>query len=128
MNFLASPPLVVAYALAGKMDLDLTGERLSKDRNGEPVYLKAIWHAEEEIREAIRTAVKPEQFTQRYSHVLEGDQRWKTLATSSGEIFKWDPSSTYVRKPPFFDEIPKDPVPTKPVLGARVLALLGDSV
>ncbi len=128
MNFLASPPLVVAYALAGKMDLDLTREPLSQDRNGEPVYLKDIWPTEEEIREAIRTAVKPEQFTQRYSHVLEGDQRWKTLATSSGEIFKWDPSSTYVRKPPFFDEIPKDPVPTKPVLGARVLALLGDSV
>jgi aconitate hydratase len=128
MNFLASPPLVVAYALAGKMDLDLTREPLSQDRNGEPVYLKDIWPTEEEIREAIRTAVKPEQFTQRYSQILEGDQRWKTLATSSGEIFKWDPSSTYVRRPPFFDEIPKDPVPTKPIQGARVLALLGDSV
>ncbi len=128
MNFLASPPLVVAYALAGKMDLDLTREPLSQDRNGEPVYLRDIWPSEEEIREAIRTAVKPEQFKQRYSQVLEGDQRWKTLATSSGEIFKWDPGSTYVRRPPFFDEIPKDPVPTKPILGARVLALLGDSV
>jgi aconitate hydratase len=128
MNFLASPPLVVAYALAGKMDLDLTREPLSQDRNGEPVYLKDIWPTEEEIREAIRTAVKPEQFTQRYSQVLEGDQRWKTLATSSGEIFKWDPASTYVRRPPFFDDVPKDPVPTKPIRGARVLALLGDSI
>jgi aconitate hydratase len=128
MNFLASPPLVVAYALAGKMDLDLTRDPLSQDRNGEPVYLKDIWPTEEEIHEAVRKAVKPDQFIQRYSHILEGDQRWKTLATSAGEIFKWDPGSTYVRRPPFFDDIPKEPAPTKPIREAQVLALLGDSV
>jgi len=128
MNFLASPPLVVAYAIAGEMDLDLTREPISHDRNGQPVYLKDIWPTEEEIREAIRAAVKPEQFKRRYSQILEGDERWKTLPTTGGEIFHWDPQSTYVRKPPFFEDIPREPVPTKPIQGARVLALLGDSV
>jgi len=128
MNFLASPPLVVAYALAGEMDLDLTREPISHDRNGQPVYLKDIWPTEEEIREIVRTAVKPEQFTRRYSQILEGDERWKTLPATGGEIFHWDPQSTYVRKPPFFEDIPREPVPPKPIRGARVLALLGDSV
>jgi len=128
MNFLTSPPLVVAYAIAGEMDLDLTREPISHDRNGQPVYLKDIWPTEEEIREAIRAAVKPEQFKRRYSQILEGDERWKTLPSTGGEIFRWDPQSTYVRKPPFFEDIPREPVPPKPIRGARVLALLGDSV
>ncbi len=128
MNFLASPPLVVAYALCGEMDVDLTREPLAKDRNGQPVYLKEIWPSEQEIREAMREAVKPEQYRRRYSQILEGDERWKGLKTSTGETFRWDPKSTYVRKPPFFDHVPKEPVPIQPIRGARVLAVLGDSV
>jgi len=128
MNFLASPPLVVAYALCGEMDVDLTREPLARDRNGQPVYLKEIWPSEQEIRDAMREAVKPEQYRRRYSQILEGDERWKGLKTSTGETFRWDPKSTYVRKPPFFDHVPKEPVPIQPIRGARVLAVLGDSV
>src|SRR6202158_4172490 len=128
MNFLASPPLVVAYALGGEMDVDLTREPLAKDRNGQPVYLKEIWPSEQEIRDAMREAVKPEQYLRRYSQILHGDERWQGLKTSTGEIFHWDPKSTYVRKPPFFDHVPKDPLPIQPIRGARVLAVLGDSV
>jgi len=110
------------------MDVDLTREPLAKDRNGQPVYLKEIWPSEQEIRDAMREAVKPEQYRRRYSQILEGDERWKGLKTSTGETFRWDPKSTYVRKPPFFDHVPKEPVPIQPIRGARVLAVLGDSV
>ena len=128
MNFLASPPLVVAYALAGEMDIDLFQEPIALDRNGLPVYLRDLWPSNQEIREAVQQAVKPEQFVRRYSHILEGDARWKGLAVGKGETFAWDPRSTYVRKPPFFEQLPKEPPGPKDIRGARVLALLGDSV
>jgi aconitate hydratase len=128
MNFLASPPLVVAYALAGEMDLDLTTEPISVDRNGNPVFLKEIWPTDAEIREAIAAHVKPEQFRNQYAHALEGDAQWKALAVPEADTFSWDPKSTYVRRPPFFENLPKDPAPVKDIAGARVLALLGDSV
>ncbi|HZH04159.1 MAG TPA: aconitate hydratase AcnA, partial [Myxococcaceae bacterium] len=128
MNYLASPPLVVAYALAGDMDVDLNREPLGRNRNGEAVYLKDVWPSDEEIREAIRTSVKAEQFERRYGSVLDGNEQWRNLETSKGQTFVWDPKSTYVRKPPFFEDIPKEPAALQDIQGARVLALLGDSV
>ena len=128
MNFLASPPLVVAYAIAGEMDLDLVKEPLSVDRNGNPVYLKDIWPSDKEVREAIAAHVKPEQFRNQYAHALEGDQRWQKLEVPSSDTFAWDEKSTYVRRPPFFENLPKEPAPVQDIKGARVLALLGDSV
>jgi aconitate hydratase len=128
MNFLASPPLVVAYALAGTMDLDLTTEPIAQDRNNRPVYLKDLWPTEAEVREAIARAVKPEQFRRQYATALEGDGRWQGLEVAKGNTFQWDPKSTYVRRPSFFDDIPKEPAPLKDIQGAYVLALLGDSV
>ncbi len=128
MNFLASPPLVVAYALAGGMDIDPFKEPISEDRNGQPVYLRDLWPTSQEIAEAIRRSVRPEQFMRRYSQILEGDARWNALAIGKGETFSWDPKSTYVRRPPFFDDLPKEPRPPQDIRGTRVLALLGDSV
>jgi aconitate hydratase len=128
LNYLASPPLVVAYALAGTMDVDLSTEPLGHDRNGQPVYLKDVWPTQHEVTSAIRTHVKAEQFRARYSRVLEGDAHWQKLPTVKGAMFEWDPKSTYVRKPPFFENVPKDPPPLKDISGAAVLALLGDSV
>ncbi len=128
MNFLASPPLVVAYAIAGEMDVDLTKEPLSVDRNGNPVYLKDIWPSDQEVREAIAAHVKPEQFRNQYAHALEGDERWQKLKVPASDTFAWDEKSTYVRRPPFFEKLPKEPTPVQDVKGARVLALLGDSV
>jgi aconitate hydratase len=128
MNFLASPPLVVAYAIAGDMDHDLVKEPISVDRNGHPVYLRDIWPTDQEIREAIAAHVKPEQFRNQYAHALDGDARWQKLETSEAETFAWDPKSTYVRRPPFFENLPKEPTPLQDIRGARVLALLGDSV
>ncbi len=128
MNYLASPPLVVAYALAGQMDLDLNREPLGKNRQGKPIYLKDVWPADDEVREAVRTSVKAEQFSNRYRSVLDGDKHWQALKTTQGQIFGWGPKSTYVRRPPFFDDIPAEPAPLKDLSSARVLALLGDSV
>jgi aconitate hydratase len=128
MNYLASPPLVVTYALAGTMDIDLASEPVGRDKNGRPVFLKHIWPTQEEINSAIRTHVKAEQFRARYARVLEGDENWKKLPTVKGAMFEWDPNSTYVRKPPFFDNMPKEPPPPQDIKGARVLALVGDSV
>jgi aconitate hydratase len=128
MNYLASPPLVVAYALAGTMQVDLVTEPIGHDRNGKPVFLRELWPSQAEIQSAIRTHVKAEQFRARYARVLEGDANWQQLPTVKGAMFEWDPKSTYVRKPPFFDNIPKDPPPPQDVKGARVLALVGDSV
>ena len=128
MNFLASPPLVVAYAIAGEMDLDLVKEPLSVDRNGNPVYLKDIWPSDQEVREAIAAHVKPEQFRNQYAHALEGDERWRKLTVPASDTFDWDGKSTYVRRPPFFENLPREPVPVQDVKGARVLALLADSV
>ncbi len=128
MNFLASPPLVVAYAIAGDMDVDLVNEPIASDRSGQPVFLKDLWPTDEEIRAAMKSCVKAEQYEARYAHVLEGDKFWRALPTTKGQTFKWDPKSTYVRKPPFFEDIPKQPAPLRDISAARVLALLGDSV
>jgi len=127
-NYLASPPLVVAYALAGRMDLDLYKEPLGNDQKGNPVYLKDIWPTPEEIREEIRKSVKSEMFKKEYSDVFDGDERWKKMPTPAGELFAWDPNSTYVREAPFFQGMPKAPAKPRDIAGARVLALLGDSV
>jgi aconitate hydratase len=128
MNYLASPPLVVAYALAGDVNRNLDTDPVGHDRNGKPVYLKDIWPTNEEIRETIRTAVKPEQFRQQYAHAMEGDTLWQKLQVAKSNTFQWDAKSTYVRKPPFFENLPKEPGALKDITGARVLALLGDSV
>jgi aconitate hydratase len=128
MNYLASPPLVVAYALAGEMDKDLTREPLGSDRSGAPVYLKDIWPTADEVQEAIATAVKPAHFKTAYGQVFEGDGRWQALKIPKGRTYLWEESSTYVRKPPFFNDIPKAPAPLKEIAGARCLVMLGDSV
>ncbi len=127
-NYLGSPPLVVAYALAGRMDIDLYSEPLGNDPKGNPVYLKDIWPAPEEIRDEIRRSVKSEMFKKEYSNVFEGDERWKKMPTPEGELFQWDPNSTYVRKAPYFDGMGHTPAKLKDITGARVLALLGDSI
>ena len=128
MNFLASPMLVVAYALAGEMDVDLQKDPVGLDRNGDPVYLKDIWPSNEEVRDAIRTSVKAEQYKTEYAKVFDGDAPWQRLESPTGQIFKWEPDSTYVRNPPFFQDVPKEPGPLADIKGARCLALLGDSV
>jgi len=128
MNYLASPPLVVAYALAGEVGMDLDAEPLGTDPNGRPVFLKDIWPSNEEIQEVIRASVKPEQFRRQYANAMEGDALWQQLPVGKGSTFKWDETSTYVRKPPFFENLPKEPKPTQDIHGASVLALLGDSV
>jgi len=128
MNYLASPPLVVAYALAGSMDIDITTESLGDDESGNPVYLKDIWPAQSEIDEIVASAIGAEMFTDSYADVFAGDQQWQSLPTPEGETFEWDPDSTYVRKPPYFDGMPADPVPVTDISGARVLLKLGDSI
>ncbi len=128
MNFLASPPLVVAYALAGEMDVDLVREPIGHDRNGDPVYLKEIWPSLDEVRDAVRTAVKPEQFREQYGRIFEGDDAWKAIAVPEGRTFGWEPASTYVRLPTFLEDVPRDPPALTDIRGARCLALLGDSV
>ena len=127
-NYLASPPLVVAYALAGRMTLDLTTEPLGKDRNGKDVYLREIWPTESEIQAAMLSAVKSEMFQRQYANVFEGDERWRSLPVPTGNLFQWDQQSTYVRKPPFVENISREPAPLADIAGARVLAVLGDSV
>jgi aconitate hydratase len=128
MNFLASPPLVVAYALSGDLDLDLSKDPIGTDKNGDAVYLKDIWPTNAEVQAAIKSAVRPEQFTSQYATALEGDEEWKKLSVPSGQIYQWDPKSTYVRSPPFFENLPKEPAAPTDIQGARCLALLGDSV
>jgi aconitate hydratase len=127
-NYLASPPLVVAYALAGRMTLDLTTESLGKDRDGKDVYLREIWPTESEIQAAMLSAVKSEMFQHQYANVFEGDERWRSLPVPTGNLFQWDQQSTYVRKPPFVENISREPAPLADIAGARVLAVLGDSV
>src|SRR5690606_16414824 len=128
MNYLASPPLVVAYAIAGTMDIDMDKEPLGLDRDGNPVFLKDIWPSDEAIREAVRAHVSPDQFRNQYAHALDGDEQWRALPTGSGSTFSWDEKSTYVRRPPFFENLPAEPAPLSDITGARALALLGDSV
>ena len=127
-NYLASPPLVVAYALAGRMDIDLYNEPLGKDSSGQDVFLKDIWPAPEEVRAEIRKSVRAEMFQKEYGEVFEGDERWQKMPTPEGELFAWDPSSTYVREAPYFAGMSKTPSAPQDITGARVLAVLGDSI
>ena len=127
-NYLASPPLVVAYAIAGHVDMDLTTEPLGNDSNGKPVYLKDVWPTHKEVQDAIQSTMNAEMFQKAYEESLQGDERWKALEAPSGELFQWDETSTYVKRPPFFDDMPKQAPPLKDIHGARVLAVLGDSV
>jgi len=128
MNYLASPPLVVAYALAGTMDFDFETESLGTDTEGNPVYLSEIWPTPEEVQKTIDETINSEMFTRQYAGVFDGDSRWQSLPTPTGDTFSWDPKSTYVRKPPYFDGMTMQPKPVVDVLDARVLAKLGDSV
>ncbi len=128
MNYLASPPLCVAYALAGTMDIDILEEPLGRDEQGNDVYLKDIWPSEQEIAQTIGQAVRSDMFRKSYSEVFAGDERWNGLEVPAGERFQWDEHSTYVRLPPYFKDMPAEPEPVTDVRGARVLALLGDSV
>jgi aconitate hydratase len=128
INYLASPPLVVAYALAGSVNVDLVHEPLSYDPNGQPVYLRDVWPSQEEIRQAVQQALSPELFEAEYSDVFRGDENWNQIAVPEGDLYAWDPASTYVQEPPFFMDLGLEVPSVKPVQGARVLALLGDSV
>jgi aconitate hydratase len=127
-NYLASPPLVVAYALAGRMDLDLTTESLGTDSAGRPVYLREIWPTPQEVEATVRASVTTEQYRKEYSEVFEGDSRWKGMQVAEGDLYKWDASSTYIKLPPYFESMPKNPAALADIHGARVLAVLGDSV
>jgi len=127
-NYLASPPLVVAYALAGRMTLDLTTEPVGVDRNGTPVFLRELWPSEREIQETMLTSVTSEMFRRQYADVFSGDDRWKNLPVPRGDRFEWDEDSTYIRNPPFFEHITMETSPVRDITGARVLALLGDSI
>jgi aconitate hydratase len=126
-NYLASPPLCVAYALAGRMDLDLLEEPLGEGSEGEPVYLRDIWPSSDEIKRTIEAAVRSDMFTKNYAEVFKGDERWNAIEVPEGDRYAW-PDSTYVREPPFFADIDPEPVEAPPIAGARVLALLGDSI
>jgi aconitate hydratase len=128
MNYLASPPLVVAYALAGSMGVDLYSEPLGVDGDGNDVFMKDVWPTEAEVAAAIEQAVQADQFRKSYAAVFDGDERWNGLEVPTGELFEWDPRSTYVREPPFFQNLPVEPVPVEDIHNARVLAVLGDSV
>jgi aconitate hydratase len=128
MNYLASPPLCVAYALAGTMDVDIVADPLGQDEHGEDVYLRDIWPSAQEVAQTIGEAVRADMFHKSYGEVYAGDERWNGLPVPTGERFAWDPASTYVRLPPYFDGMPAQPQPVRDIDGARVLALLGDSV
>jgi len=127
-NYLASPPLVVAYALAGRMDMDLTTESLGSDSAGKPVYLRDIWPTPQEIESTVRDSVTSEMYSKEYANVFEGDAHWKSMPVPEGDLYKWDPKSTYIKQPPFFENMPKTPPALADIHGARVLAILGDSV
>ena len=128
MNYLASPPLVIAYSLAGTMDFDFETQALGQDQNGNDVFLKDIWPSAEEVQSTIDNSINSEMFKTQYASVFEGDERWRSLPTPEGAVFTWDENSTYVRKAPYFDGMKKTPDPVNDIKGARVLAKLGDSV
>jgi aconitate hydratase len=128
MNYLASPPLVVAYAIAGTMDIDLVDDPLGVDQDGDEVYLRDIWPSEKEVAQTIEEAVQSDMFRKSYGEVFDGDERWNGLDVPTGDRFAWADSSTYVHRPPYFDGLPREPEPVQDVQGARVLAKLGDSV
>jgi len=128
MNYLASPPLVVAYAIAGTMAIDLQNDSLGNDSNGNPVHLRDIWPSAQEVADVIDSSIDANMFTSRYKDVFAGDSLWQNLETPTGATFDWDEKSTYVRRPPYFENMPVEPIPVTDVTGARVLAKLGDSV
>jgi aconitate hydratase len=128
MNYLASPPLVVAYALAGTMDIDLVNDSLGTDTDGNEVHLAELWPSAEEVTEAIRTSLTSDMFRHQYSSIFDGEARWQNMATATGNTFEWDPNSTYVLRPPFLESLSNTPTPVTNIRGARVLAVLGDSV
>lgn len=128
MNYLASPPLVVAYALAGSMDVDLFNDPLGQDEDGNDVFMRDVWPSAKEVEDVIATAITSEMFASDYADVFAGDEQWRSLPTPEGNTFEWDPESTYVRKPPYFDGMPDEPAPVEDIEGARVLLKLGDSV
>ena len=127
-NYLASPPLVVAYALAGRIDIDFQTEPLGEDQDGNPVFLRDIWPSRQEIADKVGTSLKAEMFDSEYSAVFEGDDQWRALPTPEGNTFDWADESTYVRLPPYFVDMPREPKTPEDIVGARVLALLGDTV
>jgi aconitate hydratase len=128
MNYLASPPLVIAYALAGTMDFDFEKDSLGDDSSGNDVFLRDIWPTPEEVQDTIDSSINSEMFTTQYAGVFDGDKRWQSLETPTGDTFSWDAKSTYVRKPPYFDGMSMEPTAVTDIKGARVLAKLGDSV
>ncbi|GCE13753.1 aconitate hydratase AcnA [Tengunoibacter tsumagoiensis] len=127
-SFLASPPLVVAYALAGTVDIDLVNDPIGTDSNGEAVYLRDLWPTQEEVRTVVAQSVTPEIFARNYAHVFDGDEHWQALSNSTGPLFDWDPTSTYIQEPPFFKDMSSDPAPIKDIKGARVLVMVDDSI
>jgi aconitate hydratase len=127
-NYLASPPLVVAYALAGTVDIDISADPLGKDRNGQPVYLRDIWPTDQEVRNTVRDSIGRDMFEHEYAQVFDGDRNWKSMPIPSGGIYQWDDTSTYIKKPPYFDQMADPETFVQDLTGMRVLALLGDSV
>ena len=128
MNYLASPPLVVAYALAGTMDIDLSSDPIGSDTDGRAVYLRDLWPSDAEITSVVESVLDRAMFVERYGSFLDGDERWRALPAPTGDRYEWDPESTYIRRPPFLDDVSGHDLPIVPIVGARVLALLGDSV
>jgi aconitate hydratase len=127
-NYLASPPLVVAYAIAGTMDINIMDEPLAKNDKGEKVFLKDIWPTQQEVADTIGFALAPYMFQRQYMNVAEGNKEWNEIPVHGGELFEWDKQSTYIQEPPFFKDLSPEPSPIKPIVGARVLAMVGDSV
>ena len=128
MNFLTSPPLVIAYALAGTMHADLLREPIGHDADGAPVYLRDIWPSTAEVKQVVDACVEAQMFTDGYADLFAGDDNWRGMPTPEPADVRWDPASTYVRRPPYFDGMPHEPQPVRDITGARVLAYLGDSV
>ncbi|HEX3501701.1 MAG TPA: aconitate hydratase AcnA, partial [Stellaceae bacterium] len=127
-NYLASPPLVVAYAIAGSMNVDLATDSLGDDPDGKPVYLRDIWPSTKEVQKTLAKSLTPDMFRKRYGNVFEGPEEWRKIETAAGMTFKWQAASTYVQHPPFFENMPKEPEPVKDIHQARLLAILGDSI
>jgi aconitate hydratase len=127
-NYLASPPLVVAYAIAGRMDIDLQKEALGTDGEGKKVFLKDIWPSAQEVQETVTKYVRSDMFQKQYAEVFEGDENWRSLPVPEGEIFDWDDNSTYIKRPPYFDAMVDPSAPISDMTGLRILAMLGDSV
>src|SRR3981081_818623 len=123
-----APPLVVAFALAGRIDVDLRKDAVGKDKEGKPVYLSDIWPSQKEVEDTIQLAVTSDMFTKSYAHVFEGDERWRGLPVPKGETYAWEKDSTYIRRAPYFDEMKLKPASIDDIKGARTLAVLGDSV